>query len=459
MENTQSILEERAAEEGLPPHSVEAEEAVLGSVLMDADILVMVADKLKKDDFFIIRHRWIWEAIMRLHERYEPTDYLTVVAELEQTEKQKETGGAAYLLGLINKTPTAMHIEGYAQIVSRASLRRKLIRAASKVARTAHNTQMSILELVGEAETILHDVTRNARLIGIKRVSNREVGVATSNLVDGIISQEQDPNYISVGLRELERGKMVMARGLSVGLLGGSGVGKSALVAQMTQHMAEAGLRVLTIPLEMPPERVMLRMAQASTMWTNDKGKTFHGMTEAQIEAAPDAYNAIQERIDALSNMDGLCWATQSQDSIAAIEGELVRLGEEGLPVDVVVVDSVQKLSDILYRERGETETSSHKNAWTKLARLAMRRKILVIGVSEFNKGGGLSRRPKLDDIPFGGQHELDIVLGLYREKSTTVTPLAPRHVTLQVEGLKVRYNQAGLIVELNYDLPTQRIW
>src|SRR5512143_3206554 len=105
------------------PQSREAEEALLGAVLINPEAYYDVAQFLRADDFYIHRHRWIWEAFVRLHERRIPLDLLTVTDELDQQGQLAEVGGPAYLTALINNVPTSMHAEAYGRIVEADSIR------------------------------------------------------------------------------------------------------------------------------------------------------------------------------------------------------------------------------------------------------------------------------------------------------------------------------------------------
>jgi replicative DNA helicase len=123
----------------MAPHSVEAEEAVLDSILIDPEAIFRVSPLLHADDFFVVKKGWVWEALFALHERHEPIDFLTVCHELEARDQLDEISGAAYVSRLVDVVPTAIHVEGYARIVERASLRRKLLGAASDIARFAYD--------------------------------------------------------------------------------------------------------------------------------------------------------------------------------------------------------------------------------------------------------------------------------------------------------------------------------
>ena len=113
------------APEKTMPNNLEAEEAVLGALLIDPDAIIKAAPIVRTEDFYLEKNAWIYEAVMVLHERREPVDFLTVVAELERQNKLNDVGGAAYISALINAVPTAVHVERYAQIVERMSTLRR----------------------------------------------------------------------------------------------------------------------------------------------------------------------------------------------------------------------------------------------------------------------------------------------------------------------------------------------
>ena len=116
------------------PHSREAEEAVVGAVLINPEVYYDVAQFLTADDFYIHRHKWIWEAFTRLHEQRIPIDLLTVSEELDRVGQLEEIGGPAYLTSLVNQVPSSLNAESYGRIVEGHSIRRKMITAANQIA-------------------------------------------------------------------------------------------------------------------------------------------------------------------------------------------------------------------------------------------------------------------------------------------------------------------------------------
>ncbi|MDZ4159579.1 MAG: DnaB-like helicase N-terminal domain-containing protein, partial [Anaerolineaceae bacterium] len=142
-----------------PPHHRQAEEAVLGAVLIDADSYYDLAQSLQADDFYIVRNRWIWEAFTRLHESRTPIDFLTVCKQLEQQERLAESGGAAYLMSLINQTPSSLHAQAYGHIVEEHSIRRRMLSSANELAKLAFDQQQPVESILDEAEKSIFNIS------------------------------------------------------------------------------------------------------------------------------------------------------------------------------------------------------------------------------------------------------------------------------------------------------------
>ena len=126
------------------PHSREAEEAVVGAVLINPEVYYDVAQFLAPDDFYIHRNKWIWEAFTRLHEQRIPVDLLTLSEELDRANLLADVGGSAYITSLINQVPSSLNAESYGRIVEGHSIRRKMITAANKIASIAYNESSTV---------------------------------------------------------------------------------------------------------------------------------------------------------------------------------------------------------------------------------------------------------------------------------------------------------------------------
>ena len=146
--------------ERLPPQNVEAEQSVLGSLLIDPDAVIRVTVFLHSEDFYRETHQQIYKAIINLHERREPADFITLCDELERREALEMVGGPAYITSLINSVPTSIHVEHYAHIVERTALMRRLIQAAGAIAGLAYEGADQADEVIDRAEQILFGISQ-----------------------------------------------------------------------------------------------------------------------------------------------------------------------------------------------------------------------------------------------------------------------------------------------------------
>src|ERR1044071_4107277 len=143
------------------PSNLEAERAVLGSLMIDPDAIIKVASFLRPEDFFRERHAWLYDAMLTLNERREPLDFVTISDELERREQLEEIGGPAFLTDLISNTPTALFIDHYARIVERTAILRRLIGAAGKIAELAYDESQDVDDVVDHAEQLILGVSES----------------------------------------------------------------------------------------------------------------------------------------------------------------------------------------------------------------------------------------------------------------------------------------------------------
>ena len=141
------------------PANLEAERAVLGSLLIAPDAIIKVANFLRAEDYFRERHAWIYDVMMSLQERHEPLDFVTVQDELERRGQLQEVGGPAYLTELASSTPTSINVDFYARIVERTALLRRLITAATEIATLAYDESRDVDEVIDRAEALIFGVS------------------------------------------------------------------------------------------------------------------------------------------------------------------------------------------------------------------------------------------------------------------------------------------------------------
>lgn len=374
----------------LAPHSVEAEEAVLGSILINADALFEVMGFLKAEDFFIVRHAWIWEALTALHERRDPIDYLTVVNELEQVGKLAEVGGAAYILSLVNKTPTALNVEGYGRIVERMALRRRLIEAAQKIAQVAHSDETDIDEVVSRAERAVFEVTeqRLARdLVPIKD--------AVSEYFDHVhylTRHQEEVMGVPTGFIDLDRLLGGMQKSDLLIVAARPGMGKTSLLNSAVMHAARSHQRVAVFSLEMSNEQLVQRFVSAETNIPSNK------LREGRLDEKDwDVFVKATERIGDLGIFLDDTPALSTHD----LRTKARRLHLE-FGLDLVVIDYLQ-LMTTPYRSENRVQEISYISR--SLKQLARELNVPVFAAAQLSRAveQRTDKRPVLSDLRESG--------------------------------------------------------
>ena len=245
------------------PHDVEAEEAVLGSLLIDPDALYRVASFLRPEDFYIQKNGWIYEAILSLHERREPVDFVTLRNELEARGLLEEVGGAAYLARLIDTVPTAIHVEAYGRIVEEAAIRRRLISAASDIAQLAYQEGQEIGEVLDRAEQSLFAISQ--RRITRDLVPIQEVVRPFYDRIEYLYTHQGEPLGVPTGFIDLDRLLGGLQKSDLIIVAARPGVGKTSLCLSIARNAARLGKHVAIFSLEMSAEQVVQRLVSAET--------------------------------------------------------------------------------------------------------------------------------------------------------------------------------------------------
>lgn len=390
----------------LSPHSPEAEEAVLGSVLLNPECLAEV-HWLKPDDFFIVRHGWIWEAYQRLKARKEPLDYLTVVNELETQGRLAETGGAAYVLSLINKTPSALNVEGYGHIVEGMFARRDLIAAAEDIARLAHSDSEELSDVLRAAGRRLDDV--------ILRHMNKECAVVTAQEAAGELWEEAvrwhgDPGKLRgmcTGLEPIDRLARGFRRNKLYYLCARPGMGKSALLARIARGLAAQGYKVLFYALEMSAFEMVARMA---CQLTNLKWDDVEAGTLSEDDHARYLDGVLQ--VGAL----GIAFDETSGLTIDEYWDRTTAYEKEHGPLDFVIMDTINCAQGIGDGDTAQmTQCSRHAKNWAHDR--GHHYALMVSAQLNRSNEGQADKRPSLKAIRSSGalEEDGDIIWGIYR--------------------------------------------
>jgi replicative DNA helicase len=246
------------------PHSREAEEAVVGAVLINPEVYYDVAQFLSADDFYIHRNQWIWDAFVRLHEQRIPVDLLTLSEELEKTNQLAEVGGSAYLTSLINQVPSSLNAESYGRIVEGHSIRRKMITAANKIASIAYNETSTVDDVMNEAEKAVFNVSERRLKHDLQPIS--AVLSDYYDRIDELAKRPEEIHGVPTGFIDLDR----MLTGLQPSdlliIAGRPGQGKTGFLLSIAKNAALTHKKHVAIfSLEMSNEQVVQRLIAQET--------------------------------------------------------------------------------------------------------------------------------------------------------------------------------------------------
>jgi replicative DNA helicase len=393
--------------EKMAPHNTEAEEATLGSLLIDPDAIFKVASFLSPDDFYREKNGTIYEAIMDLHNRREPADFVTLCDELERRGKLEEVGGAAYITYLINTVPTAIHAEYYARIVERTAILRRLISAAGQIAAIAYEEAEDVDEVIDRAEQILFGVSQ--RRITRDLVPIKQIIGDYYDRIDYLYQHRGQLIGIPTGFPLLDRLLGGLQPSDLIIVAGRPSMGKTSFVLSIAQNAARKyNQRVAFFSLEMSSEQVVQRLISAETGIDSQRLRLGE-LKDHEWPLFVQATGILSEApifIDDTPSISALQMRTKARRLHA----------EHGL--DLIIVDFLQLMQGDARAENRVQEISSISRALKGLAREL---NVPIIAVSQLSRAVETRHDhvPILSDLRESGsiEQDADVVMFIYREE------------------------------------------
>src|ERR671914_3000550 len=393
----------------LAPQSIEAEQRVLGSILIDADAILRVGDFLKPGDFYRAQHGEIYEAILALHGQREPTDLVTLGDELGRRNRLEEVGGPAYLATLMNSVPTAVHAEHYGRIVERKAVLRNLISAAGRIAAVGYEEANDAEAAIDRAEEILFEVSQRRDARGFISLSTL-LGEAYERLA---YLHEHRGQILGVpsGLGQLDALLGGFQPSDLVLLAARPSIGKTSLALNIAQHAAmREAKRVAIFSLEMSREQLALRLLSA----------------ESGINPRPLQTGFLEETdwtkiAHVMNDMAGApLWIDDTPAlSVLELRTKARRLEAEQHGLDLLIVDYLQ-LMQASAQSREPNRVQEVSEISRGLKQLARELKVPVIALSQLSRGVEQrgTQEPRLSDLRESGsiEQDADVVIFLYRE-------------------------------------------
>jgi replicative DNA helicase len=387
------------------PHSREAEEAVVGAVLINPEVYYDVAQFLLPEDFYIHRHKWIWEAFTRLHEQRIPLDLLTLSEELDRVGQLAEIGGPAYLTALVNQVPSSLNAESYGRIVEGHSVRRKMIAAANQIAALAYNEESMVDTVMDEAEKAVFNVSERRLKHDVMPI--RSVLSDYYDRIDELSKRPDEFFGVPTGFIDLDR----MLSGLQPSdlliIAGRPGQGKTGFLLSVAKNAALTHKKHVAIfSLEMSNEQVVQRLIAQETGIDSQRLRT--GKLE---EHEHDLFvHSIEVFSDTRIFLDDTPAITPLQ-----LRTKCRRLHME-FGLDLVIIDYLQLMG-------GDTRTDNRVQEVSYISRnlkvLARELNVPVLAAAQLSRAveQRSDKRPVLSDLRESGslEQDADIVMFIYR--------------------------------------------
>ncbi len=419
----------------VPPHSVEAEQAVLGGLLLDNSTWDSVADRLRAEDFYRRDHQQIFAAIAELSGRSEPSDAVTLAEYLAAKGQGEETGGLAYLAGLARDTPTAANIRAYADIVRERSLLRNLIRVSGEIAASAYDSEgRSARELVDNAEQLVFAIAEQGRHGSSGFVPLRDILGDTIDRLDLLHQSQGQLTGISTGYTELDRMTAGLQPGDLIIVAGRPSMGKTTLALNIAENAAIASnTGVAVFSMEMSREQLSMRMV--SSLGRVDQSHLRTGLFGDEDWARINSAIAQMKTAPIFIDDSGALTPTE----VRARARRLTREHKLGL----IVVDYLQLMQVAGTKENRTNEISEISRS---LKALAKELKVPVIALSQLNRGveQRTDKKPVMSDLRESGaiEQDADLIMLIYREE--VYEPDTPRKGIADIIIAKQRNGPTG---------------
>ena len=394
----------------LPPHSVEAEQSVLGGLMLDNSGWDRVADVVDSADFYRRDHQLIFAAIGTLSEKSVPSDAVTASEHLEKCSQLDDAGGLAYIGGLAKDTPSAANIRAYAEIVRERAMLRELIRVGGEIAGSAHaNDGRGAVDLVDEAERKVFEIAERGQRRGTGFVGLKKILPDVIDRLDELSHTEGDITGVATGFQKLDTLTAGLHGGELIIIAGRPSMGKTTLAMNIAENAAIAGkIPTAIFSMEMSSEQLAFRMIGSIGRVNQSNLRTgrFSDEDWTRINSAVAIMSQAPIFIDDAPAL--------SPTEIRARARRLKR--EHGL--GLIVLDYLQLMGISGTRENRATEISEISRS---LKALAKELNVPIVALSQLNRSveQRTDKRPVMSDLRESGaiEQDADVIAFIYREE------------------------------------------
>ncbi len=391
----------------MPPFSQDAEQSVLGAILIDNNALITATEKITGDDFYQNAHKYIYDAMVELNKEGFPIDATTLKDKLENRDLLQNIGGIGYLAALTSIAPSVENIGAYADIVKKYSMQRRFISTANAIASKAYNAEESLDDIVEFAEKNIFDLSNKNTHRDLTPISSLTQSVYAN--LEHLFSKNEDFSGLTTGYRDLDKKINGLSKTDLILLAARPAMGKTALALNMVENVAvKENAVVAMFSLEMSKEQLVQRILSSFANIEINKLKNGSLNTDdwTKIVRAVNSLNKLKIFID---DTPGI--------KISELRSKARKLKlEHGL--DAIFIDYLQLMEGDGRNENRQQEISTISRSLKKIAKDL---ECPIIALSQLSRRTemGADHRPKLSDLRESGaiEQDADIVMFLYRDE------------------------------------------
>jgi replicative DNA helicase len=426
----------------LPPHSIEAEQSVIGGLLLENEALDKIADILSAQDFYQYDHKTIFQHIGRLIEHNRPADIVTVAESLESTAELSQVGGIAYLGALAQNTPTAANIRRYAEIVRERAVMRKLVVVGSGIAESAYNPNgRDAQQLLDEAEAKIFQIAEGGQRSSQGFQDIKELLPQVAERIDMLFSRDNpsDVTGIPTGFSDLDSMTSGFQGGDLIIVAGRPSMGKTAFSLNIAENVAlDTGLPVAVFSMEMASTQLAMRMIGSVGRLDQHRMRTGR-LEDEDWEKLTTALGRLNEAPIFIDEGAGL--------SSFDVRARARRLHRQTGKLGLIVVDYLQLMAAPAGKQ-GENRATEISEISRSLKALAKELDCPVVALSQLNRSVEQrpDKRPVMSDLRESGaiEQDADLILFIYRDE--VYNPDSPDKGTAEIIIGKQRNGPIGRV-------------
>ena len=399
----------------VPPHSIEAEQSILGGLLIDNKAIDRIAGQVSASDFYRNDHRIIFTHISKLIDNNDPADIVTVAESLEQNAELTKVGGVAYLGLVADNTPTASNISGYAKIVRERSIMRNLVEVGSDIVESAFSPQgKDAQQLLDESESKIFQIADAGASEKLGFIDIKELLPKAAQRIDDLY-QLDDPNGVTgvpTGYADLDQKTAGLQPGDLIIIAGRPSMGKTSLALNIAEHVGmEAGLPVAIFSMEMGAAQLTMRLL--GSVGKLDQHKMRIGQLED--EDWPKLTNALGVLNEAPIFID-----EGSALNSYEVRARARRLHRQQGKLGLIVIDYIQLMS-AANEQSTENRATEVSEISRSLKALAKELNVPVVALSQLNRSveSRPDKRPMMSDLRESGaiEQDADVIMFIYRDE------------------------------------------